>query len=67
MSDCSSLRPLRGIVPPMVTPLKDRDTLDVEGVERLVEHMIAGGACMACSSWAPAAKRPASAIGSVAN
>ncbi|MGD9722523.1 MAG: dihydrodipicolinate synthase family protein [Pirellulales bacterium] len=35
--------PLSGIVPPMVTPLTDRDTLDVEGVERLVEHLLAGG------------------------
>jgi 2-dehydro-3-deoxy-D-pentonate aldolase len=33
---------LQGIVPPMVTPLKDRDTLDVEGLERLVEHIVAG-------------------------
>ncbi|MBN1867322.1 dihydrodipicolinate synthase family protein [Candidatus Sumerlaeota bacterium] len=36
-------KPLRGIVPPMVTPLLDRDTLDVEGLERLVEHILAGG------------------------
>ncbi|MDR2936595.1 MAG: dihydrodipicolinate synthase family protein [Rikenellaceae bacterium] len=35
--------PLRGIIPPMVTPLIDNDTLDKVGVERLVEHMIAGG------------------------
>jgi 4-hydroxy-tetrahydrodipicolinate synthase len=35
--------PLRGIVAPMVTPLADRDTLDVEGLERLVEHLVAGG------------------------
>jgi 4-hydroxy-tetrahydrodipicolinate synthase len=34
---------LRGIVPPMVTPLRDRDTLDVEGLQRLVEHLITGG------------------------
>lgn len=34
--------PLRGIVPPMVTPLADRDTLDVPGLERLVEHVLAG-------------------------
>ncbi len=34
---------LRGIVPPMITPLKDIDTLDVEGMERLVEHILAGG------------------------
>jgi 2-dehydro-3-deoxy-D-pentonate aldolase len=35
--------PLRGIVPPMVTPLAGRDRLDVHGLERLIEHMIAGG------------------------
>ena len=28
---------------PMVTPLVARDTLDVEGLERLVEHILAGG------------------------
>jgi dihydrodipicolinate synthase/N-acetylneuraminate lyase len=33
----------RGIFPPMVTPLCDRDTLDVAGLERLVEHILAGG------------------------
>lgn len=35
--------PLKGIVPPLVTPLHARDELDVEGLERLVEHVIAGG------------------------
>src|SRR6185436_15234991 len=35
--------PLRGIVPPVVTPLLDRDTLDAAGLERLLEHIIAGG------------------------
>jgi 4-hydroxy-tetrahydrodipicolinate synthase len=34
---------LEGIVPPLVTPLLDNNTLDVEGLERLVEHVIAGG------------------------
>src|SRR5579864_2766272 len=34
---------LRGIIPPMVTPLRDRDDLDVAGLERLVEHILAGG------------------------
>jgi dihydrodipicolinate synthase/N-acetylneuraminate lyase len=34
---------LRGIVPPMVTPLADRDRLDLAGLERLVEHILAGG------------------------
>jgi 4-hydroxy-tetrahydrodipicolinate synthase len=36
-------RPLRGIIPPMVTPLIDRDTLDVAGLERLLEHILKGG------------------------
>lgn len=35
--------PLAGIIPPSVTPLKGRDTLDVEAFERLIERMIAGG------------------------
>ena len=34
---------LRGIVPPLVTPLLDNNTLDVEGLEKLIEHVIAGG------------------------
>jgi len=34
---------LRGIIPPMVTPLRDRDTLDETGLERLVEHILSGG------------------------
>jgi len=33
----------RGIIPPLVTPLTDRDTLDVAGLEALVEHVLAGG------------------------
>ena len=36
-------KPLRGIIPPVVTPLLDRDKLDVGGLERLIEHIIAGG------------------------
>src|SRR5687767_8148332 len=35
--------PLTGIIPPLVTPLKDRDTLDVEGLERVIEHVLSGG------------------------
>ncbi len=35
--------PLRGIIPPMVTPLIDRDALDEQAVERLSEKMIAAG------------------------
>ena len=36
-------RPLCGIVPPMLTPLADRDTLDHAALDRLVEHILAGG------------------------
>jgi len=41
-SDALNL-PLRGIVPPIVTPLIDRDTLDRAGLERLLEHILGGG------------------------
>lgn len=43
MSNHPLPKPLRGIVPPMVTPLKDRDTLDVAGLERVIDHIVAGG------------------------
>ncbi len=35
--------PLCGIVPPMITPLLRRDQLDVTGLERVLERVIAGG------------------------
>lgn len=35
--------PLTGIIPPMVTPLRDRDELDLPGLERLIEHILTGG------------------------
>ncbi|MFN3408785.1 MAG: dihydrodipicolinate synthase family protein [Limisphaerales bacterium] len=35
--------PLSGILPPLVTPLRGRDELDVPGLERLVERVLAGG------------------------
>ncbi|MDR2917298.1 MAG: dihydrodipicolinate synthase family protein [Tannerella sp.] len=34
---------LRGIVPPMITPLLDTDHLDEKGVANLVAHLIKGG------------------------
>lgn len=34
--------PLTGIVPPMITPLRARDELDVPGLEGLIEHNLAG-------------------------
>lgn len=36
-------RRFSGIIPPLVTPLADRDRLDHAGLERLVEHVIDGG------------------------
>lgn len=30
---------LRGIVPPMITPLADLDALDLPGLERLIAHL----------------------------
>jgi len=35
--------PLRGIVPPLVTPLRSRDELDMAGLERLIEQVLSGG------------------------
>ncbi|HRX01189.1 MAG TPA: dihydrodipicolinate synthase family protein, partial [Cyclobacteriaceae bacterium] len=35
--------PLRGIIPPLVTPLLNNDSLDLIGLERLIEHTISGG------------------------
>ncbi len=36
-------RPLRGIVPPILTPLTDEGDLDAAGLQRLVDRMIDGG------------------------
>ena len=36
-------RPLTGIIVPMVTPLSDRDTIDTDGLRRLIEHILDGG------------------------
>jgi 4-hydroxy-tetrahydrodipicolinate synthase len=36
-------RPLRGVITAMVTPLNQDLNLDEQGLERLVEHLIAGG------------------------
>jgi len=36
-------QPLQGIIPPLVTPLINNNTLDTEGLERLIEHTISGG------------------------
>lgn len=36
-------KPLRGIVPPAITPMLDNDTLDIIGLENLLNRMIKGG------------------------
>lgn len=36
-------QPIRGIIPPVVTPLVASDRLDQAGLERLVDYLIAGG------------------------
>ena len=36
-------KPLCGIIPPLVTPLKDNETLDIASLERLINHLIEGG------------------------
>lgn len=35
--------PLKGIIPPVVTPLKNSNSLDVKGLEKLIEHLLEGG------------------------
>ncbi len=37
------LRPFRGLIAPMATPLADPDELDVAGLERLATNILAGG------------------------
>lgn len=39
----NNLNQLRGIIPPMITPLIDTDTLDIKGLNNLIEHLIKGG------------------------
>ena len=35
--------PLRGIIPPVLTPLADRDQLDADAFDRLLNYLIEGG------------------------
>lgn len=39
----SLLQPLRGIIPPMITPLIDENSLDLSGLNNLIEHILGGG------------------------
>lgn len=36
-------QPIRGIIPPLVTPLTENGQIDFAGLERLLEHVLAGG------------------------
>lgn len=36
-------KPLRGVVPPLITPLADEYNLDRPGLDHLIEHVLAGG------------------------
>ena len=35
--------PIKGIIPPVVTPLVDNNRLDLKGLESLLEHLLSGG------------------------
>ena len=35
--------PLKGIIPPLITPLNSFTELDIPGLERLIEHQVSGG------------------------
>jgi dihydrodipicolinate synthase/N-acetylneuraminate lyase len=43
MTGGPSNAPVRGIIPPMVTPLAGPDELDVGGLERVIERILRGG------------------------
>ena len=40
MTTGPNFKAYQGIIPPMVTPLKDTDTLDIAGIDRLIDHML---------------------------
>ena len=35
--------PLKGVIPPLVTPLSGRDEVDLPALERVIEHVLGGG------------------------
>jgi 2-dehydro-3-deoxy-D-pentonate aldolase len=43
MNSDGRLRPLKGIIPPMVTPLASLNVLDYRGMEAIIEHILSGG------------------------
>jgi 4-hydroxy-tetrahydrodipicolinate synthase len=36
-------KPLVGVIPPMITPLKSENKLDYSGLEKVIDHILAGG------------------------
>lgn len=36
-------KPLRGVIPPIITPLADEYNIDMPGLEKLIEHILKGG------------------------
>ena len=36
-------RPFQGIIVPLITPLREQETLDIEGLEKLIDYVITGG------------------------
>ncbi len=43
MTNSNLPKPLRGVIPPLVTPLADENNLDLPGLKNLLEHLIGGG------------------------
>ncbi|HUH47719.1 MAG TPA: dihydrodipicolinate synthase family protein, partial [Arenibacter sp.] len=35
--------PLKGIIPPMITPLQENGQLDLIGLDNLIRHLLTGG------------------------
>lgn len=33
----------RGIIPPVITPLKEQNKLDIKGIDHLIDHILSGG------------------------
>ena len=42
MMNADQIKHLRGVITPLITPLKEMDELDAGGLERLVEHVLGG-------------------------
>lgn len=38
-----NIKDLRGVIPPIVTPVDENENVDVEGLKRVIEHVLEGG------------------------